>query len=113
MMPEITWSDFSEIVRKAWSALMATPTAMPISSPSQGFPVMTVTTKPLSAPPSIMPSTPRLSTPPRSAMISPSDARMSTVDARTVASSSPARKPTIYATSPSARRPRSSSTSTS
>ena len=49
--------------------------------PSVWLPVSAVAAKPVTAPASIMPSTPRLSTPERSATSSPSEARRSGVAA--------------------------------
>ncbi len=58
-------------------APMATPPAAPTRNPSANDPVASVTAKPTNAPTSIIPSSPRLSTPARSEICSPSPASSS------------------------------------
>src|SRR5699024_421090 len=70
---------------KAKMHAIKAPVTMAARKPNTGMPVATVVMKPLMAPMSIMPSTPRLSTPARSAVNSPSAASASGVPAATVA----------------------------
>ena len=73
------------MVTKACSRLSRPPASIATRRPSQGLPVATATQKPAMAPMSIMPSTPRLSTPARSAKISPIAANSRTVPLATPA----------------------------
>ena len=73
------------MVTTAWSRLSRPPASIATARPSHGLPVDTTVEKPATAPISIMPSTPRLSTPARSAKISPMVAKRSTVPAATPA----------------------------
>ncbi len=69
--PVATWLVTSVSVRKPNSSENSAPTMMAASTPSQGEPVVRATPKPVTAPMTIMPSTPRLSTPERSTTSSP------------------------------------------
>ena len=69
--PLTTWSAWRVMVIKAWIWLIKPAASIATSTPSQGLPVAIATLKALIAPISIMPSTPRFSTPERSANISP------------------------------------------
>src|SRR5580658_1581529 len=66
---------------KAKSAASPMPAAIPAQAPSVVLPLRTAAAKPQDAPITIMPSTPRLSTPARSTTSSPSAAMRSGVDA--------------------------------
>ena len=77
--PETIWLARSVITRKAWISAIAAPAsaATPIAAASESpAPACSRCTaqKPITAPTSIIPSTPRLSTPERSASSSPSAA---------------------------------------
>ena len=69
--PDTTWFARSVMLAKACSSDTAAPAATAASMPSQGLPVATAVMKPVTAPTDIMPSTPRLRMPDRSATISP------------------------------------------
>src|SRR6185312_11454955 len=66
---------------KAKRSENSAPTAIAARKPSQGEPVVSATPKPVTAPMTIMPSTPRLSTPERSTTSSPIEAISSGVAA--------------------------------
>ncbi len=83
--PLTTWSAWSVITMKAWIWLMRPANNMAASTPIHGLPVAMVTLKPVIAPISIMPSTPRFKTPERSEKISPSVAKSKTVPLATPA----------------------------
>ncbi|CAB4672625.1 unannotated protein [freshwater metagenome] len=63
--------------RNAWTAAKAPPAAMAPRIDNQGLCVASATKNAVTAPTSIMPSTPKFNTPERSASISPSAARVS------------------------------------
>src|SRR5690242_17456573 len=69
--PVATWLVTSVRVRKPNSSENSAPTIIAAIAPSQGEPVESATPKPVTAPITIMPSTPRLSTPERSTTSSP------------------------------------------
>ena len=82
--PETIWLARSVITRKAWIAAIAAPaSAATTTAAASAIPVFAWTCctvqKPITAPTSIIPSTPRLSTPDRSASSSPSAAKSSGV----------------------------------
>ena len=77
--PDTIWSASKWIVTTAWRRLRAAPASIAAATPSHGFPVATTVAKPATAPISIMPSTPRFTTPARSAKISPRAAKNRTV----------------------------------
>ena len=72
--PVATWFELSSKTRTAKSMEESAPPAAAPRMPSHGLKVETVTPKPQMAPISIMPSTPRLSTPAFSTTSSPSAA---------------------------------------
>ncbi len=69
------------IDRKAWTTAKAPPANIADATPNHGLAVAAVVIKPATAPTSIMPSTPKLSTPARSANNSPKAAYKSGVPA--------------------------------
>ena len=69
--PETTWSARNGMVITPWTRLSRPPASIATRTPSHGLPVATPVAKPATAPISIIPSTPRLRTPDRSAKISP------------------------------------------
>ena len=69
--PDTTWSARRWIVMTPWSMLSSPPASIAATTPSHGLPVDSATENAATAPISIIPSTPRLSTPDRSAKISP------------------------------------------
>src|SRR5579885_1237928 len=79
--PEATWFAASPSTISANTAASAAPARMPASAPRSELPVTIATAKPHDAPISIMPSTPRLSTPARSTTSSPAAAISSGVAA--------------------------------
>src|SRR3712207_5796201 len=83
--PQATWLARSVRVSRPKSAAIASPASAATSRPSSGLPVEAVAMKPAAAPTSIMPSTPRFSTPERSATSSPKPASSRGVAARSVA----------------------------
>src|SRR3954452_6397428 len=85
--PQATWLARRVSVRKPNSSAISAPASAATARPSSGLPVDAVAMKPAAAPTSIMPSTPRLSTPARSAISSPNPASSSGVAARSVATS--------------------------
>ena len=94
--PVATWLVTSVSVRNPNSSENSAPTTMAAITPSHGEPVDSATPKPVTAPITIMPSTPRLSTPERSTTSSPTAAMSSGVDAvamvSRIASSMPMRQ---------------------
>src|SRR5215218_10528108 len=74
---------------------MTAPASSAPRSPIQALPVQFMTANPLSAPISIMPSTPRLRMPERSANVSPRAAYRMAVPAGTAAASTEVRKATV------------------
>src|SRR4051812_12474639 len=85
--PHATWLARRVSVRKPNSSAISAPATAATARPSNGLPVDAVAMKPAAAPTSIIPSTPRLSTPARSAISSPNPASSSGVAARSVATS--------------------------
>ena len=79
--PVATWFEVSESVRTPKTSAISAPATAPVRMPSTALPVVTVIANAVTAPASIMPSTPRLSTPERSATSSPRAANKSGVAA--------------------------------
>ena len=69
--PVATWLVTSESVRNPNRRAKAAPTRTAANTPSQGEPVVMATPNPVTAPITIIPSTPRLRTPERSTTSSP------------------------------------------
>ena len=69
--PDTTWSARRWMVMTPWTRLSRPPASIAARTPSHGLPVLIAIEKPATAPMSIIPSTPRLRTPLRSAKISP------------------------------------------
>ncbi len=77
--PETIWFARSVTTRNAWIAAIAAPAIAATRIASVSEPVRCTAQKPITAPTSIIPSTPRLSTPERSVSSSPSAAKSSGV----------------------------------
>jgi hypothetical protein len=84
--PAPTWFAAKPSTTRAKSAAMAAPTRIPSMTPTIVESKATAPAKPHTAPMAIMPSTPRLRTPARSATSSPRAATRSGVEAATMVS---------------------------
>ncbi len=80
--PLTTWSPRRVMLTKAWSRLINPPASIPARTPHHGEPVFRPKMKPVTAPISIIPSTPRFRIPDLSANISPIVAKSIGVPAR-------------------------------
>jgi hypothetical protein len=95
---QATWFAARPNVISANAAASAAPAAMPASAPSTELPVAIAAAKPQDAPMTIIPSTPRLSTPERSTTSSPMAAMSSGVDAAITVSRIASRTSTAHNT---------------